>query len=417
MAAPTFVAEYESAWNNSDPITRSVTVAAGDLLVLYGGIHNGGGVLATPSGGGLSWTLLQTSNPSSSYCTAQVWWAVSATSQTFDISVAKAVTGNQLLGFNVLRFSGASGVGASTKSNASSAAPSAFLTTTAANSAIVMFNTDWNGRTGARTYRAAAGAFTELSYYQASAWMLSGGYYADAGAAGSKQIGLTAPTSQKYNLVAVEVLGATAVEPSTGAAAGALSLAGAAAGARASAGAAAAPLTLSGAAVGARLSLGAAGVGLALAGSAAGARVSSGVASGGFGLSGVAVGGSLSGGSAAGSLGLSGAAAGARASRGAAAGALVLAGSAEGAAPSFVPTRDLRILNASVPVSGWVAGSPAASAWLAGSLMVRELTRGLPVSAWLASLEPGGVVAGPLSVSGLSGSGPVSGWGVSPPEV
>lgn len=208
MTAPTFVAEYESVWNDSQPPSISTTTAAGDVLAAFGGLHNGSAQLNLPTGGGLTWTQQQFRKPSTSYCTAYLWSALASSAATFTTTITKVATDSALLGGNLLRFSGSDGIGASANNSANGAAPTLSLTTTQDNSAIVMLVLDWNGTSGARTYRTAdAGTFTEMSYYQAGTWTVQGGYYPDAGTAGAKTVGISAPAGQKYTIVAMEVLG------------------------------------------------------------------------------------------------------------------------------------------------------------------------------------------------------------------
>jgi fibronectin-binding autotransporter adhesin len=209
---PTFVAEYEvSDWQiTTTPRTMSVTVAAGDYLVVIAGTEESNN-LQTPTGGGLTYTLQQQVTVSS-YAGVSIWTAPCASSQTFTLSVA--ITGGQAFGFNVLRFSGCSGIGASNKTNAASGTPSLGLTASGDNSAIVCIDTDWNAADGAsRAWRSingitpTAGNGLEVTYSRnASRYTVYGAYWSDAGTAGSKTVGLTTP-GQKYAIAAVEVLG------------------------------------------------------------------------------------------------------------------------------------------------------------------------------------------------------------------
>lgn len=222
MAAPTFVAEYEvSSWSTTtSPKTVSVTTAVGDVLVLIGLEENRLGVLATPTGGtGLTWTLQQevTATPTSDWCAAYVWTAVATTAETFTLSVARSGTA-VAWGWICLRWSGSDGVGASSKTNVSGGAPSLGLTTTAANSAICVGNSDWNAIDGAsRTWRTVNGAAaTEQSYFRSgTTYAAYSGRHNDAGAAGAQTVGLSAPAGQKYSIVAVEVLGTSGGSPQT----------------------------------------------------------------------------------------------------------------------------------------------------------------------------------------------------------
>lgn len=230
--APTFVNSYGPAtWTDStDTITASVTVAAGDMLVVYSGIHNTALFHTTISGGGLTYTKqADITGGTTSWCSSEIWTAPCSSAQTFTLSLTKP-TGTQLHGFRALRFSNVASIGAVAEGSASGSTPSITLTTTADASAAVMFSTDWNGVAGARTYRqpAGSGAFAEVSYYQAATWMLAGGYYPSLGTAGAKTIGLSAPASQKWTTTAVELVGgSTTINAAS--ATGSLSLSGTAA--------------------------------------------------------------------------------------------------------------------------------------------------------------------------------------------
>jgi hypothetical protein len=212
---PTFEAEYETAWSTvaAGAKTASVTVGVGDVLVVCGITESNTYTLATPTGGGLTYTLQQ-SVVTADYTACYVWTAVSASSQTYTLSVSMS-GGTGYWGFNCLRFSGSDGVGASSKTNVASGAPSLALTTGTDNSTIVVANGDWNAADGAsRTWRTVngitptSGNGLENTYARDSSRATF--YVArwnDAGAAGSKTTGLSAPSGQKYSIIAVEVKG------------------------------------------------------------------------------------------------------------------------------------------------------------------------------------------------------------------
>lgn len=216
MAAPTAVAEYEGTWSvaAAGAKTTSVTVANGDVIVVIGMTESNTYTLATPTGGGLTYSLQQ-SIVVVDYCTCYVWTAPSSSGQTYTISISMS-GGTGYWGFNVLRFSGTDGVGASTKTNVASGAPSLALTSTQANSAIVVASGDWNASDGAsRTWRtinsvtpATNFAGGEATYVRdSSRAAFYGAYWSDVGAIGSKTTGLSAPSGQKYSIIAVEVKG------------------------------------------------------------------------------------------------------------------------------------------------------------------------------------------------------------------
>lgn len=207
---PTFVTEYGDVWNDAtSPKTTSVTVANGDGLVVVGVVSDQGATLATPTGGGLTYTLQQ-SIVVSAYCAVYVWTALSSSSQTFTLSMSRAAGDNTLIwGYSALRFSSVSAIGASSKTNVSSGAPSLGLTTTGANSVVVTVNGDWNAADGtSRTWRTVNVSATETTYFRdASAYTVYVAYYTDSGSAGAKTTGLSAPSGQKYAIISVEVQG------------------------------------------------------------------------------------------------------------------------------------------------------------------------------------------------------------------
>lgn len=200
--APTFVAEYEvSAWDTTtSPRTVSVTTAVNDVLVAFGVAV--GTTLNTPTGGtGLTWTLNRslTSSPA-----LYIWTATATTAETFTLSVSSA-SGFNIFGFNCLRFGSGASIGASEITSGSSSGPSLAVTTQAANSAIVVATVFDGGTGSAPTYRTGAGTFTQqTSAGPPFTFWVYGGYHADAGVAGAKTVGQTAPTGT-WKTTAVEV--------------------------------------------------------------------------------------------------------------------------------------------------------------------------------------------------------------------
>ena len=211
MAAPSFIQEAETAWNTdtTPKTTGSFAVQIGDVLVAYAISENEGVVLSTPTNTGtaLTWTARQIVNVTD-YCYVGLWTTVATVAESITVSFARTGVGG-LFGGNVLTFRGSSGVGASNKTNVASGAPTLDLTTTLVNSAVVVANGDWNAGDGAsRAWRTNAGAFTEQTYFRdSSLYTVYGGYHADAGAAGTYAVGLSAPTGQRYAIAAVEVKG------------------------------------------------------------------------------------------------------------------------------------------------------------------------------------------------------------------
>lgn len=210
MAAPTFIASGATVFNtNTTPkTTANITTQASDVICVVGGTGDQATTLGTPTGNSLTYSLQQ-SVVVASYCTAYGWTTTDGTGATFGVSNTRA--GNaDLWGIHAIQFRGSTGVGASAKTNVSSGAPSLSITTTQDNSAIVIACLDWSATDGAsRTWRSVNGsAATELTYFRdSSIYTVYIGYHPDAGTAGSKTVGLSAPAGQKYAIVAVEIKG------------------------------------------------------------------------------------------------------------------------------------------------------------------------------------------------------------------
>lgn len=214
---PTFVAEYEVAsWDTSkaSATAASVAVETGDVLVCACGSEDNATQISSVAGGSLTWTEQQGVEVAS-YTTAYIFTAVATSTTSFTVTVTASNTSFKW-GFSLTVWRGSDGVGASNKANTASEAPSLSLTTQEANSAIVYLNGDWTAADGAsRTWRAinsitpTAGNNRERVYFRNSAnYTVYSAYWEDAGAAGAKTTGLTAPTAQKCSKVAVEVKGA-----------------------------------------------------------------------------------------------------------------------------------------------------------------------------------------------------------------
>lgn len=216
MPAPTFVASYATVYNTGTaPKTVSVTTQAGDLLVIVSVIENGSTTFNNPSGNGITFTDRQIVDLDTNWCDVGIWTGTDATGGTNWTLTVDTTAGGFYFGATCFVFRNHGGYGASSKTNVSGAAPSLSLTTTQDNSAIVVVNGDWNAIDGAsRTWRTVnsitptAGNNLERTYFHdSSRYTAYAAYYNDAGTAGSKTIGLSAPGSQKYSIAAIEVKG------------------------------------------------------------------------------------------------------------------------------------------------------------------------------------------------------------------
>jgi hypothetical protein len=217
---PTFQAEYETVFNlATTPKTVTPTTSTDDVLVVVGASEDWdsgasfGAQLDTPTGHSLTYPLQQAVNVGT-YCTAYAWTTIeTAGGAGWTLQETATVVNGAWWGIDVARFSGSAGVGASNKANVASGAPSLDITTQADNSAIIVLVSDWMAVDGAsRTWRTVngitptAGNGYELTYaFTSGRYTVYVAYYPDAGTAGLKTVGLSAPTGMKYSIVAVEV--------------------------------------------------------------------------------------------------------------------------------------------------------------------------------------------------------------------
>ena len=218
MAAPTFVAQYATAFNsNATPKTAmsAVAINSGDVLVMVGGAEDASatsGYAPTYTENGGASLANSTENADNAYSpvSAATYTASSSENITITAVVGASASPTAYFGANVARFSGSSGVGAIQTGNGTGS-PSLSITTTQDNSAIVVIFADWYAIPGTQTFTSAGGAGspTLLTGYPADTnhYGVGVAYYADAGAAGAKTVGMSAPTVQKWRGIAIEVKG------------------------------------------------------------------------------------------------------------------------------------------------------------------------------------------------------------------
>jgi hypothetical protein len=220
MAAPSLIDSQKTSYDSSPAgLTKTVVVSwqAGDVIVWCAQGENfvtaTGGALV-PSASGLTFNEQQLVAVDT-YSYVRVMTAVAASSGS-SVTVTTTASGGfdpnisgWWWGSEVKVWRSSDGVGASAKANVASGAPSLDLTTTQADSAICVYNNDWNAQDGtSRVWRTNAGAFTESNYYRdASHHTAYSGSHANAGAIGTYATGLSAPTGQKYSIIALEIKG------------------------------------------------------------------------------------------------------------------------------------------------------------------------------------------------------------------
>lgn len=194
-------------------VTDLVTSSGPDRLLLAfvaADGPNGSSQTATVSGGGLTWTLERRVNAQNG--TSEIWKATAAdplagasiTSTLADSGYSQSLT--------VVAFEGAAGVGASAGASAASGAPSVQYTATADGSWAFGVGNDWDDAVP----RTLPSDQVEVHEYLAPAgdtlWVQSRA--APAGVAGTlEQISVVAPTDDRWNLAAAEVLPAPPADP------------------------------------------------------------------------------------------------------------------------------------------------------------------------------------------------------------
>ena len=158
----------------------------------------------TVSGAGLTWTLVKRAN--AQLGTAEIWRATA----TGPLTNAVVTSTETRIGFHqsltVVTFMGAGGVGASRNVSAASGAPTLSLNTTKAGSLVFGVGFDYTAAI-ARTPGTSQVMVHELTDATATAdfWVQRRfGYVATSGTA--VQINDTAPTSDRWNLAAVEIV-------------------------------------------------------------------------------------------------------------------------------------------------------------------------------------------------------------------
>lgn len=212
MAAPNFITHTATAFNTTTtPKTASVAVQAGDVLVAFeitADSANAVGSTPTNDGAALTWTLQQSNVVTSPGNVGQsTWTAIADTTRTIVVTFA-ASPSTVIWGADVQVWRGAS-VGTSTKVTSGSGAPTLNITTTQANSAIIVSIGDWAAVVGAPTWRTNAGAFTSTVEQagDGASYSARGGYHADAGAVGTYAVGVTAPAGETFSIIALEIKG------------------------------------------------------------------------------------------------------------------------------------------------------------------------------------------------------------------
>lgn len=223
MAAPTFVAESESAWNTttSPKVSGSLSVTTGDVLLDCIGDENfttAENYTTTNSGTAQTWTEYRPAVTNNSDCSAQIHAAISTVTASLTVTSTRAAgdTGD-MWGKNVLQYTGTAGIGATANSNSAQSVS----ITVSADSSIVAIVADWSAQSWGATTRpwistGGVGAPIEMSYFNSGPDYTVGIARWEGVPAGTYTVGLTGLGGTGFCIQAIEVKGTASGGSTTG---------------------------------------------------------------------------------------------------------------------------------------------------------------------------------------------------------
>lgn len=222
MALATRVSFGSSAFNSTTtPKTVSITVNVGDRVVVMsiGESGSGGAVNTACTGNSETFTQVATLATDSTKARIIAWTMTTTASGTYNISAVRPMTDSSAWwGVLVWVYRDSDGFGVVGAPTAGSTSNSVTATTTAANSTLVIASGDWNAADGASRTRRTVNSSTgteELYGRDSSRYTWYAQRYDDAGSAGSKTGGYSAPGSQVSSIVLVEIKGTSGVSTVT----------------------------------------------------------------------------------------------------------------------------------------------------------------------------------------------------------
>lgn len=218
MAAPTYVQQIRTFPLSSAQAstTGSFSPAAGDIIIACAMITSNATnpvTLTDSTGGALTWTKRLEVIPGPSELYIVVWTTTvpsAQTGMTLTYTRAASTSANWLTLAQLWR--GGSGIGVSNTAKFNSGDAQVTLTGVSANSGIAFFSDDNTAAGPSTSYAYAttdAGTFTpgtSMPTTSLFSYAFYGGYYADAGAAGTKVVGVTDPGFQVGSAAAIEIL-------------------------------------------------------------------------------------------------------------------------------------------------------------------------------------------------------------------
>lgn len=211
MTGPTIAgsANIKSEIGANALVSDAFTPADGEVLTVMAGTWTTGVAPGTPSGGGLTWTQRVLEAGGSFNGRVEIWTAKVATSPgSMQVTMSAPLSSCHHV-MVLVRHTGADLAGSPVTGSGftnSSSAPSASLTTTAADSAILFV--DYDGNSTDPASRAYLSPATELALDDRHVGA-SGVFYFGVlavPAAGATTFGLSAPATQRWNIAGIEIL-------------------------------------------------------------------------------------------------------------------------------------------------------------------------------------------------------------------
>ena len=198
-----------TATGKSSATTSSFSTGmTGELLLAFVGSDgpSAGGQTASVTGAGLTWSLVKRANTQAG--DAEVWQATAASVLSgVSVSASQSKTGYHMF-LNVIAIQGTAGVGASVIGSAPTGEPSVSLTTTQPQSLVYGVGNDWD-QAVSRTVGPNQVIDSQFADTSTGDTYWTQNTTGQSGAAGSVvTLNDTAPTTDRWNMVAVEVLAA-----------------------------------------------------------------------------------------------------------------------------------------------------------------------------------------------------------------
>jgi hypothetical protein len=192
------------------------TASAGETLLAFVGSDGPSGAgtqTDTVSGAGLTWTLVRRSNGRPG--DAEIWAATASSKLAGATVTATPAVGGRDQQLTVLTFTGSAGVGASAAASAASGAPGIALTSTAAGSLAFAVGNDYDRAVGRVPAAGQALVSQWIDTRIGDTYWVQGAGPASSAAGQTMTISDTSPSTDQWNLAAVEVLPGAAPPPDT----------------------------------------------------------------------------------------------------------------------------------------------------------------------------------------------------------